>query len=141
MRYQQLDSKIFVDNRRNFVKYLKPKSLAVFNSNDIYPTSADGTLPFKQATDIFHLSGVDQEESILVIFPDAHKEEHKEMLFLKETNDHIAVWEGAKLNKDQALGVSGIKNVFWLTARKSKAKEYKIVLPHRHSNELLRHLR
>jgi len=115
MRYQQLDSKIFVDNRRNFVKHLKPKSLAVFNSNDIYPTSADGTLPFKQATDIFHLSGVDQEESILVIFPDAHKGEHKEMLFLKETNDHIAVWEGAKLNKDQALGVSGIKNVFWLT--------------------------
>jgi Xaa-Pro aminopeptidase len=115
MRYQQLDSKIFVDNRRNFVKHLKPKSLAVFNSNDIYPTSADGTLPFKQATDIFHLSGVDQEESILVIFPDAHKEEHKEMLFLKETNDHIAVWEGAKLNKDQAFGVSGIKNVFWLT--------------------------
>lgn len=115
MRYQQLNSKIFVDNRRNFINHLKPKSVAVFNSNDIYPTSADGTLPFKQATDIFHLSGVDQEESILVIFPDAHKEEHKEMLFLKETNDHIAVWEGAKLNKDQAFDVSGIKNVFWLT--------------------------
>ena len=115
MRYHQLDSKIFVDNRRSFVKHLKSKSLAVFNSNDIYPTSADGTLPFKQATDIFHLSGVDQEESILVIFPDAHKEEHKEMLFLKETNDHIAVWEGAKLNKDQAFEVSRIKNVFWLT--------------------------
>ena len=115
MRYHQLDSKIFVDNRRSFVKHLKSKSLAVFNSNDIYPTSADGTLPFKQATDIFHLSGVDQEESILVIFPDAHKEEHKEMLFLKETNDHIAVWEGAKLNKEQAFDVSGIKNVFWLT--------------------------
>ncbi len=115
MRYQQLNSKIFVDNRRSFVKHLKPKSLAVFNSNDIYPTSADGTLPFKQATDIFHLSGVDQEESIVVIFPDAHKKEHKEMLFLKETNDHIAVWEGAKLNKEQAYNVSGIKNVFWLT--------------------------
>lgn len=115
MRYQQLNRKIFVDNRRSFVNHLKPKSLAVFNSNDIYPTSADGTLPFKQATDIFHLSGVDQEESILVIFPDAHKEEHKEMLFLKETNDHIAVWEGAKLNKEQAFDVSGIKSVFWLT--------------------------
>ena len=115
MRYKQLDSKIFVGNRRNFVNHLKPKSLAVFNSNDIYPTGADGTLPFKQSPDIFHLSGVDQEESILVIFPDAHKEEHKEMLFLKETNDHIAVWEGAKLNKDQAFDVSGIKSVFWLT--------------------------
>ncbi len=115
MRYKQLNNKIFVDNRRRFVNHLKPKSLAVFNSNDIYPTSADGTLPFKQATDIFHLSGVDQEESIVVIFPDAHKKEHKEMLFLKETNDHIAVWEGAKLNKEQAYNVSGIKNVFWLT--------------------------
>lgn len=115
MRYKQLNNKIFVDNRRRFVNHLKPKSLAVFNSNDIYPTSADGTLPFKQATDIFHLSGVDQEESILVIFPDAHKQEHKEMLFLKETNDHIAVWEGAKLNKEQAFDVSGINNVFWRT--------------------------
>lgn len=115
MRYQQLNSKIFVDNRRRFVNLLKPKSIAIFNSNDIYPTSADGTLPFKQAADIFHLTGVDQEESILVIFPGAHKAEHNEMLFLKETNDHIAVWEGAKLNKKQAFDVSGIKSVFWLT--------------------------
>ena len=115
MRYKKLDRNIFIENRINFVKHLKSKSLAVFNSNDIYPTSADGTLAFKQATDIFHLSGVDQEESILVIFPDAFKEEHREMLFLKETNDVIAVWEGAKLDKEQALDVSGIKSVFWLT--------------------------
>jgi Xaa-Pro aminopeptidase len=115
MRYHKLDKNIFIKNRRNFVSHLKPKSLAIFNSNDIYPTSADGTLPFKQAADIFHLSGVDQEESILVIFPDAYKEEHKEMLFLKETNEHIAIWEGAKLDKQQAFDVSGIKNVFWLT--------------------------
>ena len=115
MRYKQLPKELFIENRANFKKFLKPKSLAVFNSNDIYPTSADGSLPFKQAADIFYLSGVDQDESVLVIFPDAYKPEHREMLFLKETNDHIAVWEGAKLDKDQAFDVSGIKSVFWLT--------------------------
>ncbi len=114
-RYHQLSKDIYITNREKFTALLKPKSLAVFNSNDIYPTGADSTLPFKQHGDILALSGVDQEESILVIFPDAYKEEHREMLFLKETNDHIAVWEGAKLSKQQAFDVSGIKNVFWLT--------------------------
>ena len=114
MRYHQLPKEIFINNRERFVKFLKPRSLAVFNSNDIYPTSADGTLPFKQSADIFHLSGIDQEESILVIFPDAYKPEHREMLFLKETNEHIAIWEGAKLTKQQAFEVSGIRSVFWL---------------------------
>lgn len=93
---------------------MKPKSLAIFNSNDIYPTSADGTLPFKQHSDIFYLSGVDQEESILVLFPDSFHPQHKEILFLKETNDEIAIWEGAKLDKEQAFNVSGIKTVYWL---------------------------
>lgn len=115
MRYQQLPKEIFFKNRARFIKFLEPGSLAVFNSNDIYPTSADGTLPFKQHADIFHLSGVDQEESILVIFPDAYKPEHREMLFVRETNDHIAIWEGAKLDKQQAFDVSGIRSVFWLS--------------------------
>ncbi len=114
MRYQQLPSSLFVENRKKFKQKLKPRSLAVFNSNDIYPTSADGTMPFKQATDIFHLCGVDQEESILVIFPDAYKREHKEILFLKETSPSIAIWEGEKLSKESAYAVSGIRTVYWL---------------------------
>ena len=93
---------------------MKPNSIAVFNSNDIYPISADSTLPFEQHRDIFYLSGVDQEESILVLFPDAPKENHKEILFLKETNEHIAVWEGEKLTKKAALKTSGIQTVYWL---------------------------
>ena len=93
---------------------MKSKSLAVFNSNDIYPISADSTMPFQQARDIFYLTGVDQEESILVLFPDAPDKNHREILFLKETNPHIAVWEGEKLTKDAALKVSGIKTVYWL---------------------------
>ncbi len=93
---------------------MKPSSLAVFNSNDIYPVSADSTLPFAQHRDIFYLSGVDQEESILVLFPDCPKEKHREILFLKETNEHIAIWEGEKLTKEAALKTSGIKTVYWL---------------------------
>ncbi len=93
---------------------MKPNSIAVFNSNDIYPISADSTMPFEQHRDIFYLSGVDQEESILVMFPDSPKEKHKEILFLKETNDHIAVWEGEKLTKEAAFNTSGIKTVYWL---------------------------
>ncbi len=93
---------------------MKPKSLAVFNSNDIYPIGADSTMPFQQNRDIFYLSGVDQDESILVLFPDAPEEKHREILFLTETNEHIAVWEGAKLTKDDAFEVSGIKTVYWM---------------------------
>jgi Xaa-Pro aminopeptidase len=93
---------------------MKPNSLAVFNSNDIYPISADSTLPFEQHRDIFYLSGVDQEESVLLLFPDCPNEKHREILFLRETNDHIAVWEGAKLTKKAAFETSGIKSVYWL---------------------------
>jgi Xaa-Pro aminopeptidase len=94
---------------------MEPNSLAIFHSNDIYPTSADGTMPFKQATDILWLSGVDQEDSVLVIFPDAKRNEDKELLFLTETNELIAVWEGEKLTKKEAFEVSGIPTVYWLS--------------------------
>ncbi len=93
---------------------MKPKSIAVFNSNDIYPVSADSTMPFNQHRDILFLSGVDQEESILLLFPDAVEEKHREVLFLRETNAHIAVWEGEKLTKEKAFETSGIKTVYWL---------------------------
>jgi Xaa-Pro aminopeptidase len=114
MKYHQIDHSLFIKNRKNFMAQMKPSSLAVFNSNDIYPVSADSTLPFAQHRDIFYLSGVDQEESILVLFPDCPKEKHREILFLKETNAHIAVWEGEKLTKEKAFETSGVKTVYWL---------------------------
>ena len=113
MRYQQLSSDVYIHNRQRLTAAMEPGTLAIFNSNDILPTSADGTLPFKQATDLFHLCGVDQEESILVVFPGASNPAHREILFLKETNDEIAIWEGAKLTKDQAFDVSGVRTVYW----------------------------
>ncbi|MDC8001502.1 aminopeptidase P family protein [Aequorivita todarodis] len=114
MKYDQIPSKLFIKNRKNFMAQMKPKSVAVFNSNDIYPIGADSTMPFQQARDLFYLTGADQEETILVLFPDAPNKDHREMLFVRETNDHIAVWEGEKLTKEKATEVSGIKSIYWL---------------------------
>ena len=114
MKYHSIDKTLFINNRKHFTEQMKSNSLAVFNSNDMYPISADSTMPFEQHRDIFYLSGVDQEESVLVLFPDCPKEKHREILFLKETNEHIAIWEGAKLTKATSLETSGIKTVYWL---------------------------
>ncbi|WP_294821860.1 aminopeptidase P family protein [uncultured Flavobacterium sp.] len=114
MKYHQIDSSLFIKNRKKFMAEMKPKSVAVFNSNDIYPISADSTMPFQQHRDIFYLTGADQEESILLLCPDAPYEHLREVLFLRETNEHIAVWEGEKLTKARATEVSGIKNIVWL---------------------------
>ncbi len=114
MKYHKIDQNLFIKNRKKFTAQMKPNSIAIFNSNDIYPVSADSTLPFAQHRDIFYLSGVDQEESILVLFPDAPFEKYKEILFLRETNEHIAIWEGEKLTKEAAYTTSGIQSVYWL---------------------------
>ncbi|WP_282160096.1 aminopeptidase P family protein [Ulvibacterium marinum] len=115
MKYDQIPDTLFVKNRKKFMARMLPKSLAVFNSNDIYPISADSTMPFQQHRDIFYLSGADQEETILVLFPDALDKKHREVLFVRETNAHIAVWEGAKLTKEKAMEVSGIGTIYWLS--------------------------
>ena len=115
MKYFQVDSNLFVKNRKKFMAQMRPKSIAVFNSNDIYPIGADSTLPFEQDRDLFYLCGADQEETILLLFPEAMDPKHREILFVRETNDHIAVWEGAKLTKEKATEVSGIETVYWLT--------------------------
>nr|WP_321415229.1 aminopeptidase P family protein [uncultured Allomuricauda sp.] len=115
MKYFQIDRNLFVKNRKKFMAQMRPKSIAVFNSNDVYPIGADSTLPFEQDRDLFYLSGADQEESILLLFPDAMDSKHREILFVRETNDHIAVWEGEKLTKEKATEVSGIETVYWLT--------------------------
>lgn len=114
MKYLPIDNQLFVSNRKRFISELESNSIAIFNSNDIITTSADSTMAFSQHRDIFHLSGVDQEESILVLFPDCSDSNHREVLFLKETNENIAIWEGEKLTKEAALITSGIPNVYWL---------------------------
>lgn len=113
MKYPKIDPNLFVQNRQRFSKQLKPNSVAVFNSNDFMPTNTDGTHPFIQQTDLFYLSGIDQEETVLVICPDTPEEKQKEILFIKETNEQIATWEGQKHSKETAQDISGIKTVHW----------------------------
>lgn len=113
MKYNAIEKALFIENRNKFKNALKPNSLAVFVSNDIMPTNADGSMGFKQNSDLFYLCGVDQEETILVIFPDVKDGRHKEILFVRETSELIAIWEGAKLTKQQASAVSGIEHIYW----------------------------
>ena len=115
MKYKNINSKLFIHNRRLFSEKVDTKSLSIFCSNDVMPTNADGTMPFVQNSDLFWLSGVDQEESKLIIFPESSNPKHREILFLKETSDLIAIWEGEKLSKEKAFETSGISTVYWNT--------------------------
>lgn len=123
MKYASIDSQLFSDNRKRFAAEMQPQTVAIFNANDIMPSNADGHMGFSQNRDLFHLSGVDQEESILVLFPDAPRPELREILFLKETSPQIAIWEGAKLDKEQAQKCSGVQNIQWLTSFQKFHKE------------------
>lgn len=113
MRYSPAPAALYVTNRKNLIQQLLPNSIIILESNDVMPTNADGIMGFKQNNDLLYLSGIDQEETILIIFPHAKDPRMREILFIKETNEHIAIWEGAKLTKQQALEISGIKTVYW----------------------------
>src|SRR5690554_606254 len=114
MRYQTQPQALFIKNREKLADKLLPNSLAVFHSNDIMPTNADGTMRFRQNNDLFYLSGIDQEESVLVLCPDFSNEQMREILFIRKTNEHIAIWEGHKYTKEEAFEASGIKNIQWV---------------------------
>ncbi|MBJ7428549.1 MAG: aminopeptidase P N-terminal domain-containing protein [Bacteroidia bacterium] len=121
-KYSPINNELFKLNRANFVKQLKANSIAIFNSNDEHPWNGDATHKFKQNSDIFYLSGIDQEESILVIYPDSPTPELREALFIKQTSDLMVTWNGYKLTQAQAQEVSGIANVFWLDDFEAKIR-------------------
>jgi len=123
MKYLPIKQQLFVKNRERFSKLLKPNSIAIFNSNDEMPRNGDQNFLFRQNSDMFYLSGIDQEQSILVIYPDCVRQEYREILFLRETNEHIAVWEGHKYTKAEATEASGIKNIVWLDSFDSVMKD------------------
>jgi Xaa-Pro aminopeptidase len=114
MKYPTIDQSLFTLNRKNFSKHLKNNSLAIFNSSDEFPRSGDQSFIFKQNPDLFYLSGIDQEQTILLLYPDCPNPLYREVLFLRQTNDYIKVWEGYKYTKEQAKVASGIKAVYWL---------------------------
>ncbi len=114
MKYTPIPARLFTENRKRFTARLKPKSMAIFNANDEMPMSGDMTFPFHQNADLFWLTGIDQEQTILVLFPDAPLPVYREILFLRQTNEKIAIWEGHKYTKEEATAASGIKTVYWL---------------------------
>jgi Xaa-Pro aminopeptidase len=113
MRYEKIDNQLFVQNRGFLRSLLKPNSTVIVHSNDVIPTNADGTMGFRQNNDLFYLTGIDQEESILLLTPDHPDEKMREILFVRETNEHIKVWEGYKLTKNEATEISGIQKIYW----------------------------
>ncbi|EON76301.1 Xaa-Pro aminopeptidase [Lunatimonas lonarensis] len=116
MRYQPLDKDLYIRNRKKLVGKLPQNALAIFHANDVLPTNADGTMRFRQNNDLFYLTGIDQEETILVLCPNCPKEEMREILFIRKTDEHIAVWEGHKLTKEEASASSGVSRIEWLDA-------------------------
>lgn len=114
MKYDPINPDFFINNRKRFMRKMQPDSLAIFYSNDLMPRSGDTFFPFRQNSGLFYLSGLDQEETIVVMFPDCIKEGFQEVAFIKRTSDYIAIWEGEKYSKERARAVSGIQKVYWL---------------------------
>ena len=113
MRYEHIGKDLFIKNREKLKARLKPNSAVIVCSNDIMPTNADGTMAFRQNSNMLYLSGIDQEESTLIIAPDFPDDRFKEVLFLRETNEHIAVWEGHKYTEEEAQETSGVQTILW----------------------------
>ncbi|MBL7812127.1 MAG: aminopeptidase P N-terminal domain-containing protein [Bacteroidetes bacterium] len=113
MKYNQISRELFIKNRKKLAERMKPGSIAVFHSNDEMPRNGDASFRFKQNSDVFYLTGVDQEETILVLFPDSPNPLFREMLFIRETSPELARWDGARLTPEEAYEVSGISKVFW----------------------------
>jgi Xaa-Pro aminopeptidase len=114
MKYKAIDKKLYIENRKKFVTELPSGTIAFFNSNDEMPRNGDGSFMFRQNSDLLWLSGIDQEQTILVLAPNHPLPEYREALFLRKTNEHIAVWEGHKYTKDEAREASGIQYVYWI---------------------------
>jgi len=140
MRYTPLSSSTYREHRNRFRQHMEKGGLAIFHSNDIMPTSADGSMPFKQASDLFYLSGIDQEETILLLFPDAVDAKDREILFVRETSELIAIWEGAKFSPKEATELSGIPTVLWTSSYEATIKRLVPQCEHLYlnSNEHLR---
>src|SRR6266446_3518369 len=115
MRHAPIDAQLFVTHRANLQKVLLPNSLAIANANDILPTNADGVLLLRPNSDLFYLTGIEQEESILLLYPDAHQEDQREILFIRQSTASTETWEGHKLTKAEAQRISGVARVEWLS--------------------------
>ena len=114
MKYQPINPELFALNRKRFMRKMQPDALAIFHSNDLMPRNGDTFYPFRQNSGLFYLSGLDQEETVIMLFPDCIREELREIAFIRRTNEQVATWEGPKYSKEEARAISGIQKIFWL---------------------------
>lgn len=134
MKYHALNPELFQLNRKRFTREMRPNSIAIFNSNDLMPRTGDQFFPFRQNAGLYYLCGIDQEETMLLLFPDCPKEGHKEVLLIKRTNEHIAVWEGHKYTKEEATAASGIEKVLFLDEAEQVLNEMILLAEHVYLN-------
>jgi len=113
MRYEAIDPQLFIHNRARFAAAMQANSIAFFVSNDQFPRNADANFYFRQNSELFWLTGIDQEDTFLMLYPDCPNPRFREVLFIVETNDHIAVWEGHKYSQTEAADMSGVTTVLW----------------------------
>ena len=114
MKYLPLNPQIFIDNRKRFVKAMRPNSIAIFVSNDEWPSNGDALHAFKQNTDLYWLTGVEQEDSMVILFPDCPDPKYREVLVLVRPNELKEKWDGKRLRSNEATDISGIKTIVWL---------------------------
>jgi Xaa-Pro aminopeptidase len=114
MRQASVNPQIFIDNRQRFIKKMQKNSIAIFNSNDELPTNGDALYPFKQNTDLYWLTGIIQEDTMLVLFPDNPDKKYREVLVLVRPNELKEKWDGRRLRRQEAIAQSGIQTIVWL---------------------------
>ena len=134
MRYQSINNQFFRDNRKNFMKQMQKRAFAVFYSNDQCPRNGDQYHPFRQNSDFFYLTGIEQEKSILILSPDCPNEKLREALFLLKTNETLEIWEGHKYTEKEARETSGISNIYWLDDFEAALKEVMSYFDHVYLN-------
>ncbi len=114
MKYLPLDAGLFIENRHRFVRKMEKQSIAIFNSNDELPVNGDALYKFKQNSDLYWLTGIDQEDTMLVLFPDNPDKKYREVLVLVRPNELKEKWDGRRLRKEEATELSGIETIVWL---------------------------
>src|SRR5690606_27111313 len=124
MKYLPLDSSIFVENRKRFMERMEKNSIAIFLSNDEMPISADALYKFKQNPDLFWLSGINQEDSMVILFPDNPVEKYREVLVLVRPNELKEKWDGRRLRAEEARQISGFETVIWLDSLPSLLQQW-----------------
>lgn len=112
-KYKPLPAEFFTNNRKKFAEQMESNSIAIFFSNDEMPRTGDTFFPFRQNNQLYYLSGLDQEETVLVIFPNCKKQGFEEVAFIRRADEHLLTWEGYRLSKGQAQEISGIQKIFW----------------------------